>query len=92
MSDEKKINDKKLEQVSGGGLFSRHSDKEYAEAGVTVVGPGTFYNDGYAFKGKEISTEDAHMLVFFYYYHDYPAESVEEAREYYDYFAQSNPL
>ena len=68
MSDEKKINDKKLEQVSGGGLFSRHSDKEYAEAGVTVVGPGTFYNDGYAFKGKESTrsyNSNSSFCIFF---------------------------
>ena len=88
----KALSDKKLDKVDGGGFFSKYSDEEYAAAGVEIVGPGMFYNDGYRFKGKDITTEQAEKLAFFYYYKEYPAESVEQAEEYYDYMARVNYL
>ena len=55
MSDEEKkqLNDESAEQVSGGGLFSSYSEEEYNKAGVTVIGWGYFYNDGYEYQGKD---------------------------------------
>ena len=90
--NKKKFDDKTLDKVDGGGFFSKYSDEEYAAAGVEIVGPGTFYNDGYKFKGKDITTEQAERLAFFYYYKEYPAESVEQAEEYYEYMCQVNYL
>lgn len=83
--ENKKIEDKKLNKVDGGGFFSQHTLEEYKKAGVEVVGPGYLYNDGYKFQGKEISTKDANVLAFFTYYYGRPANSLEEAYDYYDY-------
>ena len=90
--NKKKLEDKKLDKVNGGGFFSKYSDEEYAAAGVEIVGPGTWYNDGYRFKGKDITTEQAEMLGFFYYYKEYPAESLEQAEEFYNYMGTVNYL
>ena len=45
-----------------------NTDEEYKNAGVEVVGPGILWNDGYKFKGEEISKEDANFLVLYRYY------------------------
>ena len=92
MTDKKKIDDKKLAEVNGGGFFSKYSDDEYAKAGVTVIGPGVLYNDGYEFRGQSIDTDTANKLAFFYYMKDYPADSIQEAEEYYDYYAMMNMI
>ena len=76
------VEDEKLKKVDGGGFFSSYSEEEYNAAGVEVVGWGYFYNDGYRFQGKDISTEDANTLAFFTYYKGYPASSIEEANEF----------
>ena len=86
--ENKKIDEQKLENVSGGGFFSEYSDEDYSKAGVEVVGSGILWNDGYKFQGKEISTEDANKLAFFTYYKGYAAGSLQEAREFYDVMAQ----
>ena len=36
--DNKKIEDKKLDEASGSGFFSQYSEEEYNEAGVEVIG------------------------------------------------------
>lgn len=70
-----------MESVSGGGIFSHYDDWEYQQAGVDVVGPGTFWNDGYKFQGKTISTLDAIYLVDFYQANGRVASSVQEAND-----------
>ena len=85
--ENKKIEEKKLDDVNGGGLFSAYSEEDYNQAGVEVVGWGYFYNDGYKFQGQEISKMDASGLVFFTHYNERPAYTVEEAYEFYDYMS-----
>lgn len=36
--ENKKIEEKKLDDVNGGGLFSAYSEEDYNQAGVEVVG------------------------------------------------------
>ena len=79
-----------LEQVCGGGLFSSYSDNQYAAAGVTVVGPGWFYNDGYEFNGKEIGCYEASALTYYFLHIGKRAPSLEEALRYYDEMAALN--
>lgn len=82
MADEKrKLTDPELIKANGGGLFSAFNDEDYAAAGVEIVGPGLFYNDGYKFKGKTISTSDAEYLGYYYRYYGKAADSIEEAKE-----------
>ena len=76
------IDDNNLDDVSGGGLFSSYSDSQYENAGVEVVGAGFLYNDGYKFKGQDISTSEAECLVEFYFDKGYIASSVQEAKDY----------
>ena len=83
--DNKKIEDEKLDKVSGGGLFDMYTEGDYNAAGVEVIGWGYLYNDGYKFQGKEISSTDANRLVFFTGYNGRPAYSLEEAYEFYEY-------
>ena len=77
--ENKVLDDKNLEQVDGAGLFSSYNDGEYAAAGVTIIGPGTFYNDGYSFQGAEITTNQANALVYFFKANGHVASSVQEA-------------
>ena len=60
------LNVEQLDQVNGGGIFSRFRDKQYAAAGITVKGAGWFYNDGYEYNGKEISTDEANSYEYDY--------------------------
>jgi len=84
---EKKIlNDENLAKVDGAGCFSAWSDKYYIAAGVEIVGPGILWNDGYKFQGKEITTTEADRLAFFTYYNNRPANSIQEAIEFWDDF------
>ena len=78
------INMNQLDQVNGGGIFSRYSDKQYAAAGVKVIGPGVFYNDGYEYNGKTISTDEATWLAYYYDWNKKRAPSIAEAKRYYD--------
>ena len=55
-----------LEQVSGGSLQSLFKDKEYAAAGVEIIGPGIFKNDGYKYNGIQIYPSVANRIVVFY--------------------------
>ena len=84
MNNNKKndIKDEELDKVSGGGLFSTYTDATYNEAGVEIIGAGNFYNDGYKFKGKNITTREAECLVEFYFAKKRIADSVDEACEY----------
>lgn len=77
------LNIDQLNEVTGGGIFSVYRDKEYAAAGVTVLGPGVFYNDGYQYNGQNISMEEANWLVYFYKWNHRRASSIEEAKRYY---------
>lgn len=76
------IDDNNLNDVSGGGLLSSYSDNQYESAGVEIIGAGFLYNDGYKFKGKEISTSEAESLVEFYFDKGFVASSVQEAVDY----------
>ena len=82
MKTELKID--QLDRVNGGGLFSRFRDKQYAAAGITVKGAGWFYNDGYEYNGKEISTDEANWLAYYYYWNKKRAPSMAEAKRYYE--------
>ncbi len=73
-----------LEKVSGGGLFSTYSDYKYAAAGVTVEGPGLFYNSGYKFNGEKIGRYEANAITYYYLHVGRRAASLEEAISYYD--------
>jgi hypothetical protein len=79
-----------LEQASGGGLFSPYSDEQYAAAGVTVVGPGWFDNDGYKLNGEEMKRYQASALVYYYLHVGKRAPSIEEALRYSDETAGAN--
>ena len=85
-----KLDLNQLEQVCGGGLFSSYSDKQYAAAGVNVIGPGWFYNDGYSFNGIEIGCYEASALTYYFLNIGKRAPSLEEALRYYDECAASN--
>ena len=74
---------RELEQISGGGIFSAYKDKQYEAAGVTVVGSGWFYNDGYKYNGKDITTDEATWLTYYYIWNHNRALSIEEAKRYY---------
>ena len=56
------------------------------QQGVEIVGPGILWNDGYKFQGKEITTTEADRLAFFTYYNNRPANSIQEAKEFWDDF------
>ena len=72
-----------LEQASGGSIFLSYKKELYAEAGVTIVGPGVFYDDGYTYNGQEISLDDANALTCYYADKGEHAPSLEEARRHY---------
>ena len=78
----KRLEDDDLKKVDGAGIFSRFTNDIYELAGVEVVGPGTFWNDGYRYKGQEISDATANVLAYYAFYECQPAESIEQAREY----------
>ena len=75
---------KVLEQVSGGGLFSAYTDENYAKAGIEVVGPGWFYNDGYRYNGQDISMDEANWLTYYYVENHRRASSIDEAKRYFE--------
>lgn len=54
------------------------------EAGITVVGPGWFYNDGYRYNGKDISMDEANWLTYYYDNKHKRASSIDAARRYYE--------
>lgn len=89
MAEYKECIKNELDKVTGAGLFSRNTDEEYRNAGVEVVGPGTFWNDGYRFKGQDISTDDANFLVLYRYYLGRVADSIPAAREEFDWYASN---
>ena len=78
-----RLNNDELSKVNGGGLFSHYRDDEYRQAGVEIIGPGTFPNDRYKFQGRKISTSEAEALAGFCLDTGRPAVSVEEAKAYY---------
>ncbi len=80
--DIKKIKDDDLDKVSGGGFFSAYSVSRYNEAGVTVIGAGNVYNDGYKLtaSGEELTTQLANLAVKYYDMTGVPAWEVEEIR------------
>lgn len=73
-----------MKNVSGGGLFSAFMDEQYEAAGITVVGPGWFYNDGYRYNGVDISMDEANWLTYYYVWNKSRASSIEEARRYFE--------
>ena len=80
--DIKKIKDDDLGKVSGGGFFSAYSVARYNEAGVTVIGAGNLYNDGYKLtaSGEDLTTQLANLAVKYYDLTGVPAWEVEEIR------------
>ena len=84
MSDTKKLEDEQIEKVAGGGFFSPYDDEEYIAAGIEIIGPGRFYNDGYRFQDQEITSGEATILVEFYKFHGRIASALQEALDWYD--------
>ena len=84
MRETKRLEDEQIEKVSGGGFFSPYDDEDYAAAGVEVIGPGRFWNDGYRFQGKEIESGEATYLVEFYRKHGRVASSLQEAEDWFN--------
>ena len=82
IEDVKKIEDNDLDKVSGAGFFSAYSDSRYAEAGVSVIGSGDWYNDGYRLvaSGEELTTQLANLAVKYYDLTGVPAGNIEEIR------------
>ena len=77
-----KIEDADLDKVSGGGFFSAYSVSRYNEAGVTVIGAGNLYNDGYILtaSGENLTAQLANLAVKYYDLTGVPAWEVEEIR------------
>ncbi len=78
VNNENNLKDKDLDKVSGGGMFSDHTDEEYAAAGVELVGANWFGNMGYKFQGGEINLKQANALVKFYKNCGRKAENLRE--------------
>ena len=80
--DIKKIKDDDLDKVSGVGFFSAYSVDRYNEAGVTVIGAGNWYNDGYKLtaSGEDLTAQLANLAVKYYDLTGVPAWEVEEIR------------
>ena len=57
---------KELERVTGGNSGT-YSDAEYCAAGIQVIGPGIFYDHGYIFRGKMITTLEAKAIAWYYH-------------------------
>ena len=84
MDEMNKVKDSNLNEVSGGtDWFPEFPDARYREAGVEAVGSTWYGNEGYRFKGKDISDCDASVLVRYYMHNDTIAPSLEEAKAWY---------
>ena len=55
-----------LEQVTGGSFMFFYREEDIRGAGVEVVGPGFLYDDGYRWRGMDISRDDASFLCDYY--------------------------
>ena len=55
-----------LEQVTGGSFMFFYRDEVIRGAGVEVIGSGFLYDDGYRWKGMDISRDDASFLCDYY--------------------------
>ena len=64
MTKEIKVNE--LEQVAGGSFMFFYRDEIIRGAGVEVIGSGFLYDDGYRWKGMDISRDDASFLCDYY--------------------------
>ena len=84
MNKNRKLDDEQIEKVSGGGFFSPYDDEDYHAAGVEIIGPGKWYNDGYKFQGQEIKSGEATILVEFFFKNGRIASSVEEAMDWFN--------
>ena len=78
----KNIEDKDLDEVSGGALFSVFSDDEYASAGVGMSDPGVFSNDGYKLmaSNEDLTESLANLAVYYYKAKGVPAKNISELR------------
>ena len=55
-----------LEQTTGGSFMFFYRDEVIRGAGVEVIGSGFLYDDGYRWKGMDISRDDASFLCDYY--------------------------
>ena len=55
-----------LEQVTGGSFMFFYRDEVIRGAGVEVIGSGFLYDDGYRWRGMDISRDDASFLCDYY--------------------------
>ena len=74
----KKIDDNDLNKVSGGAFWTKYSNEEYEEAGVTLVFPTPLVIWGYKFRGMEINEKQADAIVKFYKENGRQPENITE--------------
>ena len=55
-----------LEQTTGGSFMFFYQEETIKGAGVEVIGSGFLYDDGYRWRGREISREEASLLCDYY--------------------------
>ena len=62
------IEDHELDDITAGAALADYTDEEYNEAGVEVIGPGEFQNQGYRLmaSGENFSSRQAYYAVSFY--------------------------
>ena len=72
--------------------FSPYDDEEYRAAGVEIVGPGKYWNDGYKFQGRDSKSGEASILVEFYLKNGRVASSVEEAMDRFNYLPDESKM
>ena len=83
------LSDEELDKVAGGSWYI--SEKEAKMAGIKLLkedgSPGSFgyiWNTGdYYWNGKQISSSDAHDIIYFVKTNDYQPRSIQEARNFY---------
>ncbi len=72
--------------------FSPYDDEKYRAAGVEIVGPGKYWNDGYKFQGRDSKSGEASILVEFYLKNGRVASSVEEAMDWFNYLPDESKM
>ena len=82
----KNLDDKDLEKAAGAGRFSSYTDEEYNAAGIDVIGPGKYWNDGYKLRstGEELDRGWANWGVSFYREFGRAAKNKDEIIRYRD--------
>ena len=85
MNEKKILNEDNLEEVDGGAALADYTDEEYNAAGIEVIGPGEWHNQGYRLKasGENLSSRQAYYCVSFYRAKGRPAQNWQEVYDRY---------